>query len=481
MATVTGRTKNSVQRILSRTLYSYFNFADTAGSNVLGFELVLFWVATITRVRECCLILHILQSLLFVRSFHLNKVQLSIRGRALVQHQVPRCLSFSFVRIIFCRANPAIMESHTKRPKLAADSRLFAQDLVELDNFLNGARDSLGLTQEGVASISRDEATLSMPFVAMRPAAPIASYPQENPVQEAATQQDLLASSSMGTPQPPVSASPWMQPYPQCLQFSNTTEDAAMPVAAAASASTHQMVHTITPHPKRRKSHKRPTRRIEEVLELEYSAPTSLSRGTEDFLCLAVAENTKDECPICMGEFSSVPTVKLAKCNHLYHRDCIQEALRHSPKCPTCRVDIIEPRGKSPSGTMRITQTHHSCASYENAGSYIINYTIHGGIQQEYHDHPGVPFMATIRRAYLPSNEEGTNLLKRLKYAWMHGLTFSVGTSFTTGRSNVITWSSVHHKTCQHGSVHGFPDPGFFANCNEELDALGVPAALDLA
>lgn len=79
------------------------------------------------------------------------------------------------------------------------------------------------------------------------------------------------------------------------------------------------------------------------------------------------------------------------------------------------------------------------------------------------------------------SNTDGQELLKRLKYAFLHGLTFTVGTSITTGAKNQCTWASIHHKTSPSGGVqaHGFPDPNYFKNCNAELDGLGVPIILE--
>lgn len=45
---------------------------------------------------------------------------------------------------------------------------------------------------------------------------------------------------------------------------------------------------------------------------------------------------------------------------------------------------------------------------------------------------------------------------------------------------NVCTYSSIHHKTCLSGGVHGYPDPNYFANCNRELDRANVPGADEL-
>ncbi|KAL9191213.1 hypothetical protein ACHAXT_000919 [Thalassiosira profunda] len=76
----------------------------------------------------------------------------------------------------------------------------------------------------------------------------------------------------------------------------------------------------------------------------------------------------------------------------------------------------------------------------------------------------------------------GRGILKRLAYAFTHGLTFTVGTSATTGQTDQCTWASIHHKTSTHGGAakHGFPDAHYFVNCNGELDGLRVPPAHSL-
>lgn len=106
-------------------------------------------------------------------------------------------------------------------------------------------------------------------------------------------------------------------------------------------------------------------------------------------------------------------------------------------------------------------------------------YDIPLGVQLTYHINPGSPYNSTSRIAYLPNNLQGRALLMRLKYAWMHGLTFGIGNSLTTGQSNVVIWSSIHHKTSisGDGNGHGFPDPQYMDRCNADLDALHVPTA----
>jgi len=134
-----------------------------------------------------------------------------------------------------------------------------------------------------------------------------------------------------------------------------------------------------------------------------------------------------------------------------------------------------EPQGPCPSGVMEIRLSQMPCPGFDATNAIQIEYSINRGTQKSYHDNPGQYFMGTRRVAYLPNNDDGLRLLARLKYAWRRGLTFSVGTSLTTGMSNVVVWSSIHHKTSLHGGPHSFPDPNYLNNCNGSLDALYVP------
>jgi len=119
--------------------------------------------------------------------------------------------------------------------------------------------------------------------------------------------------------------------------------------------------------------------------------------------------------------------------------------------------------------------------SFLSEGSIVINYSIPHATQKLYHPSPGQGHGSANRVAYLPHNKDGLDLLKRLRFAFAHGLTFSIGTSLTTGKANAVTWSSIPHKTSPGKGLHGFPDPNYFANCNQELDVVNVPAADDLA
>ena len=51
---------------------------------------------------------------------------------------------------------------------------------------------------------------------------------------------------------------------------------------------------------------------------------------------------------------------------------------------------------------------------------------------------PGQPYTRTKRVAYLPDNAQGQQLLQRLKYAFLQGLTFDVGYSITDKKDDRV-------------------------------------------
>jgi deltex-like protein len=214
-----------------------------------------------------------------------------------------------------------------------------------------------------------------------------------------------------------------------------------------------------------------------------YDAPLTLGTArTAKSGSNNVADISHDkDCPICFEPLSSESLVARIKvCGHDFHQHCILNTLSHDSKCPLCRSVVGKKlQGRSPSGTMRVEILKGTpCPGFPNAHNTIrIHYNMPGGIQACYHYHPGVPYPETWRIAYLPDTPHGRTVLTRLQYAFLHGLTFAVGTSVTTGVSDVITWTSIHHKTSLTGGEHGFPDPNYIDNVNGSLDALNVPKA----
>lgn len=67
-------------------------------------------------------------------------------------------------------------------------------------------------------------------------------------------------------------------------------------------------------------------------------------------------------------------------------------------------------------------------------------------------------------------------MLRLLRVAWDRKLTFTIGTSVTTGTTDTVVWNEIHHKTESHSnsSGHGYPDPTYLDRVLLELAAQGV-------
>ena len=218
---------------------------------------------------------------------------------------------------------------------------------------------------------------------------------------------------------------------------------------------------------------------------LRYVAPATLSCTSAIAEALVTIGTTSvNTCQVSPSVTPSAPSwilddsaVGLASLRHKLpsdiHLQGCSDSLQNRCKFPEV---ITEPQGRSPSGTMIIKRSTAKCPGF-SVNAIEIQYHIPEGKQLAYHPNPGARYGSTVRTAYLPQNLAGCQLLARLKYAWMHGLTFSVGVSLTTGKRDCVVWSSICHKTSLQGGQYGFPDPTYIATCNESLDALGVPRA----
>ncbi|KAL7541906.1 hypothetical protein ACHAWF_007048 [Thalassiosira exigua] len=217
---------------------------------------------------------------------------------------------------------------------------------------------------------------------------------------------------------------------------------------------------------------------------LHYKAPASLDFGVlpSSVIDPPAHSNMDDKCVICHEVLRDEECAALNVCNnHVFHRSCLRQALKVKPQCPICRLDAGEAQGKSPSGTMNVMIDPRACSGFK-CTTIVITYHIPSDVQLGYHENPGREHGFKFTSAYLPNNSDGQNLLKRLKYTFLHGLTFTVGTSLTTRAADQCTWASIHHKTAMRGGVenHGYPDSNFLVNVNSELDALRVPSAEDI-
>uniref|UniRef100_A0A672QVX7 E3 ubiquitin-protein ligase n=1 Tax=Sinocyclocheilus grahami TaxID=75366 RepID=A0A672QVX7_SINGR len=99
-----------------------------------------------------------------------------------------------------------------------------------------------------------------------------------------------------------------------------------------------------------------------------------------------------------------------------------------------------------------------------------------GGHCHTEHPNPGNYFHGTSRRAYLPDNREGKEVLALLQRAFDQRLIFTVGTSTTSGLENAVTWNDIHHKINTHGGPqnYGYPDPDYLKRVKDELKAKGI-------
>merc|ERR1719356_2384395 len=96
----------------------------------------------------------------------------------------------------------------------------------------------------------------------------------------------------------------------------------------------------------------------------------------------------KESCIICHCNLEEGPRVALSACGHVFHTECIQLAFKSKPQCPVCRVSIGKPQGKSPSGTMTVSNSSIRCSGFME-DSILVSYNLPRGTQLGYHDHPG--------------------------------------------------------------------------------------------
>ncbi|NXI15505.1 DTX3L ligase, partial [Irena cyanogastra] len=185
-------------------------------------------------------------------------------------------------------------------------------------------------------------------------------------------------------------------------------------------------------------------------------------------------EKEDDECPICRDTIKNKEI--LEKCKHAFCKICIDRAMTYKQACPVCNTVCGVLTGNQPEGTMSTRTLGLSLPGYPSCGTIQIDYVMEGGIQTSSHPNPGQHYGPAHRRAYLPDNEEGREILQLLKRAFNQKLIFTVGQSRTTGQQNVITWNDIHHKTAMEGgpSMFGYPDSSYLQRVRSELKAKGI-------
>lgn len=221
-----------------------------------------------------------------------------------------------------------------------------------------------------------------------------------------------------------------------------------------------------------------------EIATLHYIAPETVASSGSfyDFVRLGTFSELSQECAICLDPLmrsDNGKLVQLKRCGHRFHLSCIQAAIESDRQCPTCRA-WVESHGNMPSSSMVIKRSPNiHCRGFGDVGSIVVEYKLPFSVQKVFHSNPGPTRGGRPCRtvAYLPDNDDGLQLLKRLQVAFSRGLTFYVGPEIEYQHTKMkpLIWA-ISHKTA---GFH-FPDPTCFANCHKELDALGVPPATEL-
>lgn len=186
------------------------------------------------------------------------------------------------------------------------------------------------------------------------------------------------------------------------------------------------------------------------------------------------------ECIICMDEITQSAGIILPICGHIFHEQCAANMLKANGKCAQCQHHFLQQIGTQPKNGVMSTHIYPpgSCplAGNEQFGTISIRYNFPNGTQGREHPNPGRRYHGTSRQAYLPDTPEGHDILRLLTLCFNRRLTFTIGTSITTGQSDCVVWNGVHHKTNTHGgsSHFGFPDPTYFSRVKDELRAKGI-------
>ncbi|KAJ3236324.1 E3 ubiquitin-protein ligase dtx3l [Chytriomyces hyalinus] len=212
-----------------------------------------------------------------------------------------------------------------------------------------------------------------------------------------------------------------------------------------------------------------------DVVQAEVSATTTKPSAPVLPVEPEPTEPTEIDCDICTGSFEETEFTKL-QCSHSLCNTCLTQISKSGTtmtgmrqdfiKCPWCKHTQGVEIGDCPDGIMSVTYMKGALHGHQHDSTQtiVIDYIVR---------HPA--HLQTHRRAFLPDNVEGRDVLRRLQVAWDRRLVLRVGTSATSGLSNVLVWN-LHHKTSVHGGVaaYGYPDATYLQRVGEELRERGV-------
>ena len=82
------------------------------------------------------------------------------------------------------------------------------------------------------------------------------------------------------------------------------------------------------------------------IIIIEEEESPVLKSATQDMIMglggyKRIKTDTKDECSICLDTYVVNEGVRDLKCNHRFHKKCIDKWFKRSLNCPVCRTDAF--------------------------------------------------------------------------------------------------------------------------------------------
>ena len=102
-------------------------------------------------------------------------------------------------------------------------------------------------------------------------------------------------------------------------------------------------------------------------------------------------------------------------------------------------------------GTMITSNQKQRLPGYEQYETIQIKYDVPSGKQGKEHPNPGQYFRGASYTAYVPDSTDGKKVVRLLRKAFGVRLIFTVGNSHTSGATDTVVWSDIHHKTSMSG------------------------------
>ena len=157
-------------------------------------------------------------------------------------------------------------------------------------------------------------------------------------------------------------------------------------------------------------------------------------------------------CSVCLRE-PSINPVKMPCCQRIVCKACRDQVIQTSPYCAICQHRLQPAVGKQP---IDATMSHSvslfsSLPGYPDVGTIIITYHVPEGTQTREHPNPGRQYSSITRKAYLPDNDEGREVLQLLRRAFDARIIFTVAAMEVSRLRDAVMWSDIPHKTALRG------------------------------